>query len=235
MRKQLCTLFALSLFTLLPPASRAAGARPAGRTRAGSDVVIRQSHDVIRQSPPMSEVEYGLQRSLDRLGFTVNVPASYRGRPLLRWSDAERVSAQSDALGAEWFRGSGEVRFRVVGQQSNQVFGHALGVLPSLGRSVTLIDPVGVFRPEGRFLLSLTGGKSAKYAGKSPFRVTWTATNEVMVLPAKRGGRWVRQGANRGYWSGGTDTGAYLFCFDDSGDHDFQDLIILAQGLKPYK
>src|SRR5947209_1781469 len=46
--------------------------------------------------------EMSLQTTLDRLGFTVNVPRDYQGRRLANWGSG-RVSTRSDEAPSGWF------------------------------------------------------------------------------------------------------------------------------------
>src|SRR5713226_3032711 len=52
--------------------------------------------------------ELSLQATLDLLGFTVNVPRDYQGRPLRTWGPG-RVSTRSDEGPSGWFEADGQV------------------------------------------------------------------------------------------------------------------------------
>lgn len=61
--------------------------------------------------------ELSLQATLDRLGFTVNVPRQYEGRRLANWPPG-RISTRSDAVPSGWFEADGPVQFLEVSRQS---------------------------------------------------------------------------------------------------------------------
>jgi len=198
--------------------------------------------------------EIGLQESLDRLGYTVNVPASmitdrYPSR------DGYPSSTRSDAIHASWFRVNGTASFRKIGQQAYLAPMTNFGMMADSGEHLPLIQPDSA---PGLWLdsvnttsnqLEITGtvrfyidhpdatmfgplGTKTLYstAGANP-----THRAQVLVFPARVGGHWVNDVGKLGHWEGGVDTGGYLLCWDDlpEGPQDFQDLIVLASGISP--
>jgi hypothetical protein len=189
-----------------------------------SSVIIDRGAVIVEHKP-----EYSLQESLDRLGFTVNVPERYQQVPLTHWG-SYRTSTKNDSISAEWFQRRGAARFRVIGWQTAQPTTLRFSVIPPSKNGVTLLRQV---HSDVRFFLNTSRGKTATYSGSTTFMVDWEGARRRLVFPAIRGGVWVNQGKERGYWRGGKSDGSYLFCWDDSADHDFQDLIIQASGIRP--
>ncbi|MBW3624804.1 MAG: hypothetical protein KY468_15480, partial [Armatimonadetes bacterium] len=196
--------------------------------------------------------ELSLQESLDRLGYTVNVPAESGHRPLHQWNRNYRVSTRSDAVPEGWFHSSGGNTYRVLGQQGMLARHTAFGLARSDGNRHDLLAPAG--SGQGMWL-STSIGKTASetFSGrvrlytdvKDPYDsfgsgVYFTTESDnperstrVLVLPALTGGEWVDEGNNTGHWQGGESDGAYLFCWEDWTDHDFQDVIVRARGIVP--
>jgi hypothetical protein len=203
-------------------------------------------------SPPPRIVyqgEMSLQTTLDRLGFTVDVPQEYEGRRIAQWGGG-RVSTRSDALPSGWFRTVGQTRFTAVSRQSalrnattfsaETPSGDRIKLLPRRGgygdgsdgatRAATL-DLRGTYR----FLIAFAPNGFSK----GPFFSTPADNPEggaqLLVLPARRGGTWVDEGENTGHWRGGSVEKGCLLCWEDvvHGDNDFQDLVVYAQGVLP--
>ncbi len=223
---------------------------------------------VLPAAPPQPGGELSLQTTLDRLGFTVNVPRVYDGRRLANWGRG-RVSTRSDAVPSGWFQANGLARFTRVSRQS------ALGGVTAFAAETAGGDRIELFRPLGspgddRSRVDESGLPPAcPYAAplfrtgeRSVRRVMWGTFRflidfppngftrgplystpeenpggavQLLVLPARRGGRWVEEGGNTGHWKGGIRDGGYLLCWEDMvrGDDDFQDLVVYARGIRP--
>jgi len=200
--------------------------------------------------PPYYAGELSLQTTLDRLGFTVNVPREYAGRRL--WNGAAgRVSTRSDAMPSGWFRTVGPVGFAAVSRQSDlravttfsaeTPTGDRIELLPrrggDQGAAITDTDRLARRGARGsyRFLTDFapngfTRGPLFSTPSDNP-----DGAAVLLVLPARRGGRWVDEGENIGHWEGGTDQNGCLLCWEDwvRGDNDFQDLVVYAGGVRP--
>jgi prepilin-type N-terminal cleavage/methylation domain-containing protein len=220
-------------------------------------------------APPQPGRELSLQETLDRLGFTVNVPRVYDGRRLANWG-AGRVSTRSDEAPTGWFEANGLVRFVEVSRQSD------LGPVTTFAAETPGGDPIEVFRPmdltsgdplalgRSRYRRSTcpspagvfpNGNRTARRVMRGTYRL-WIdfppnsftrgplySTSEenpggaahLLVLPARKGGRWVEERKNTGHWQGGVRDGGYLLCWEDTvrGDDDFQDLVVYVRGIRP--
>jgi prepilin-type N-terminal cleavage/methylation domain-containing protein len=196
----------------------------------------------ISTPPAPPHIWYGeksLQETLDRLGYTVNVPHVYHGRRVD--TDGYRFSTRDDSIAAGWFCTRGTASFQIVSQQAALsgettlcVSGRGGRLHPLLGpevRSVTNWEGAGPVR----FALTFSDNSfqnSTLYStpGENP-----GGSAQLIVLPARTGGRWVSTDEGWNYWEGGEDTGEYLLCWEDldHGDADYQDLVLLARGLVP--
>jgi prepilin-type N-terminal cleavage/methylation domain-containing protein len=197
--------------------------------------------------------ELSLQATLDRMGYTVNVPLEHRGRSLDPRGD--RYSTLDDTVDAGWFRvrddgtGVGTVSLQLISQQTDLDAGTRFVVETADSVEVTSFNPVVPcgFDTTGqrldwssthpvRFLLDVSPTDPRSTSPYPAPEVTELAGCDLMVLPARKNGYWVQQDANTGYWAGGEDTGEYLLCWEDgteSDDCDFQDLVFLARGIVP--
>ena len=193
--------------------------------------------------------EVSLQETLDRLGYTVNVPAVYGGHTLLRWNDY-RLSTGDDLLPATSFHGLKSSRFTKVSEQGMLAGSLDFGVTDAQGNEDTLLKPDHNSNP---CWISADGGElcQTSLAGSERFYIndtTHTFQNGVLsslpqansdgarhllALPARTGGQWVDEGDNMGHWEGGKDTGSVLLCWEDWNDYDYQDLVILAENVAP--
>jgi prepilin-type N-terminal cleavage/methylation domain-containing protein len=195
--------------------------------------------------------ELSLQATLDRLGYTVNVPAKYEGCVLAR--NGYRCSSADDSVPAGWFRTDGEAVFQVVSQQSSLCRVTEMVSVTAAGERTPILGS----DPESQFWVGQEGGRSATIGLPAAARLAiefssngWGSTwgfystpgdNEsgiahLIVLPARTGGRWVEASDDTGYWEGGEENGDYLLCWEDlrgGGDRDFQDLVVLVRGLRP--
>lgn len=210
--------------------------------------------------PPVRELS--LQTTLDRLGFTVNVPRCYEGRRLANWPPG-RVSTRSDAVPAGWCAADGPVQFLEVSRQS------ALGGVTAFAAETTRGRRIVVFpRLDSTSGCCLSYGKAEadspalaarrvtrEIHGKVRFSLDFPANpfnpgrlfstsegnpdgvSHMLTLPARRGGTWVDEGGDSGHYKGGVDNGTYLLCWEDAvqGDNDFQDLVVYAGGIRPVK
>ena len=200
--------------------------------------------------------EIGLQEALDQLGYTVNVPTSYDGRPLVLWN-GYRTSTRSDAVDAARFVAGEEVTYRMLGQQAMLADTTTFGFIttdctgevnvpllrpapggdgfwlsrengPALRRGMPG-DDLHFFLHEttdalGRGVLSSRRSDNARDPGAS----------HLIVLPALSGGTWVDDGNRAGHWEGSTRNEGYLLCWEDADfDTDYQDMIVLVQGVRP--
>jgi prepilin-type N-terminal cleavage/methylation domain-containing protein len=206
--------------------------------------------------------ELSLQTTLDRLGFTVNVPREYEGLPL-DGSRPGRVSTRSDALPSGWFEADGPVQFLEVSRQSN------LGSVVTFAAETAGGSRTGLFSPgdstggywstpqpdrDGSDAPELTPRRATcEIHGRLRFSLEFPTNpynpgslfstgednpdgvSHVLVLPARKGGTWVDEGPSTGHWEGGVEDGTYLLCWEDAvhGDNDFQDLVVYASGIRP--
>jgi hypothetical protein len=204
--------------------------------------------------------ELSLQATLDRLGFTVNVPRAYQGRRLRNWQPG-RISTRSDAVPSEWFQADGPVRFLEVSRQSALGSVTAFAAETSDGRKIELFPRIDSSGEEG-LPSRADAGVCPELAARrvtrelhatvrfaldfppnpfNPGRLFSTrqgnpdGLSHMLALRARRGGTWVDEGENTGHWEGGADDGTYLLCWEDSinGDNDFQDLVVYAGGIRP--
>jgi prepilin-type N-terminal cleavage/methylation domain-containing protein len=210
--------------------------------------------------PPAPRVYYSgemsLQTTLDRLGFTVNVPQDYQGRHLANFGPGH-VSTLSDALPAGWFTANGPARFKAVSRQSSLRNETTFEALNSSGDTIELLprggsyDRVGYAQAadtatrelRGRIRFSLEFAPNGFNSGQffSTAEDNPGGGSQLLVLPARRGGTWVSEGENGeqerdfGHWEGGTDDNGCLLCWEDvvHGDNDFQDLVVYAEGIQP--
>lgn len=197
--------------------------------------------------------ELSLQESLDRLGYTVNVPTVFEGHTLKQWGNGYRTSTTSDTLSEKWFAANGIVTSRMLSQQTALSTRTTFGIAPSpdQGERRTFLSPAGDER--GNWL-STNAGKTDTEAvsgvvrffidvedptGSFPSGVYTTDRREnaaryprVIILPARQGGSWLDEGNNTGHWEGGSGDG-YLFCWEDWVDDDYQDFIILVKEIQP--
>jgi prepilin-type N-terminal cleavage/methylation domain-containing protein len=211
-------------------------------------------------TPPTPRVVYqgemSLQTTLDRLGFTVNVPQDYHGRHLANWGPGH-VSTRSDALPAGWFEASGPARFKAVSRQSSLRNETTFEALNSSGDTIELL-PRGQMK--GRWGYSQAAGTATReLRGRIRFALEFAPNgfnsgpffstaadnpgggSQLLVLPARRGATWVSEGDNGeqgrdfGHWEGGAEDGGCLLCWEDvvHGDNDFQDLVVYAEGIQP--
>jgi prepilin-type N-terminal cleavage/methylation domain-containing protein len=204
--------------------------------------------------------ELSLQTTLDRLGFTVNVPRAYQGRRLANWRPG-RVSTRSDAVPSEWFEADGPVQFLEVSRQSALGSVTAFAAETSDGRQIELfprIDPSGEEglppRPDVGVCPDLAARRvtrelhaTVRFAldfppnSFNPGRLFSTSQgnpdglSHMLALRTRKGGTWVDEGGNTGHWEGGVADGNYLLCWEDAvhGDNDFQDLVVFAGGIRP--
>jgi hypothetical protein len=194
--------------------------------------------------------ELSLQTTLDRLGFTVNVPQEYQGRHLLNRGDGH-VSTRSDALPSGWFEANGPVRFLELSRQSDLGSVTTVTAETDAGQKVELLPRVGSSYCETGARAGRTAARELR--GTYRFSIDFppngytqgplfsTAADnpgggsQLLVLPARRGGTWVDEGENLGHWEGGADENGCLLCWEDvvHGDNDFQDLVVYAEGVQP--
>jgi hypothetical protein len=191
--------------------------------------------------------EIGLQETLDRLGYTVNVPTDYAGHTLNRWNDY-RISTADDSLPAERFHGD-QSTFSMLGQQAMCAPSTFVGAIDTEGRTTELFHP----DPNSSGMwLNATTPRSATVNVHGTFRLfiqdtshrmgvgtlystaqnNYDRSAHLLVLPALVGGTWIDEGNNRGHWSGGKSRG-YLLCWEDWNDFDYQDIVILATQIEP--
>lgn len=205
--------------------------------------------------------ELSLQETLDRLGFTVNVPRQYEGRRLANWPPG-RISTRSDAVPSGWFEADGPVQFLEVSRQSALGSVTAFAAEPTRGRRIEVFPRIGS-TGDDRLALGTSEGDSPDLAARrvtreihgtvwfsldfpdnpfNPGRLFSTAQgnpdglSHMLTLRARRGGRWVDEGGNTGHYEGSrADDGTYLLCWEDAvnGDNDFQDLAVYTSGLRP--
>jgi hypothetical protein len=202
---------------------------------------------LVEPLPPPSGGEMSLQETLDRLGYTVNVPRSLYGRPLRNWC-GYRVSTEDDAIDAEWFEGGGGVQFQDLCRQSDYGGRTTFGALTVKGERIPLLRG-----SSSRFGRGSTHGLTVESGlptaacfyidystgGGQGLLYSVTLSNpgrgpQLIVIPARTGGLWVDEGNNRGHWEGGEESGDYLLCWEDLvRDDDFQDVVVLARGIRP--
>jgi prepilin-type N-terminal cleavage/methylation domain-containing protein len=223
--------------------------------------------------PPVVLARYGselsLQTTLDRLGFTVNVPRSYQGRRLANGGPGH-ASTRSDEVPAERFRADGPVLFSELSRQADLGTATTFRADTTAGDEVVLfgrVDPLTTDQPArsrdrlpawalaGSGRVGSDEARTATCGLHGPFRLSIDFPNnsytrgplfstakdnpggasQLLVLSARRGGTWVDEGERTGHWEGGSNTGAYLLCWEDTvhGDNDFQDLVISAEGISP--
>lgn len=201
-----------------------------------------------------SDGELSLQETLDRLGYSVNVPVNHDGEPLTQ-PRPYRTSTQDDAVDAETFVGngrSGRTTFRTVSQQAMLAGTTEFGVLDGKQARTLLRAPAPGY---GLWLdnqngpatsLSLPGSQSVGFflrdrsnafrTGALTSRAADNANHgsQLLVLPAQTGGTWVDEGNDTGHWEGGESHG-YLLCWEDSPrwDSDYQDMVVLVQNVQP--
>jgi prepilin-type N-terminal cleavage/methylation domain-containing protein len=196
----------------------------------------------ISTPPAPPHIWYGeksLQETLDRLGYTVNIPHVYHTRRVA--TDGYRFSTRDDSIAASWFCTRGAASFQIISQQSALRGETTLCVSGRGGRLQTLLGPEvrGVTNWEGagpvRFALSFAANSFGSRLFHSTPAENPDGGAQLIVLPARTGGRWVESDEGTQYWEGGADTGEYLLCWEDvvHGDADYQDLVILARGLVP--
>jgi len=200
--------------------------------------------------------EMSLQTTLDRLGFTVNVPQDYQGRHLANWGPGH-VSTRSDTLPAGWFAANGPARFTAVSRQSSLRNETTFEALTPSGDTIELLARghlkgrwgysqaahTATRDLRGRIRFSLEFAPNGFNSGRffSTAEDNPGGGSQLLVLPARRGGTWVDEGENGeqgrdfGHWEGGTDDGGCLLCWEDvvHGDNDFQDLVVYAEGIQP--
>jgi hypothetical protein len=191
--------------------------------------------------------EISLQEALDRLGYTVNVPTSYAGRPVLSMN-GYRESTRDDSVSAA-LPLRRDAAFTQLSQQAMLAGTTTFGITGARGEKVPLLRPV--VRGYGLWL-SRQGGPSVRrpVVGAAGFYIqdrsdmfrlgaltseageNRDGASHLLVLPARTGGTWVDEGNNTGHWEGGADApGAYLLCWEDSNfDTDFQDMVVLVEG-----
>lgn len=193
--------------------------------------------------------EVGLQETLDRLGYTVNVPTEYGRHKLKRWNDY-RLSTTSDALPASRFQVGKSARFTKVSEQAMLAGSTDFGVADTQGGRHSVFPPdhnqntfwisseAGAARSwpsirSTRFYLNETSHMLSPGVLSSVPQANADHTPHLLTLPALKGGQWIDEGSNTGHWQGGMDTGALLLCWEDWQDYDYQDMVILAQNVVP--
>lgn len=195
--------------------------------------------------------EVSLQETLDRLGYTVNVPAVYGGHTLLRWTNY-RLSTGDDSLSATSFHSLKMPRFTKVSEQAMLGGSLEFGVTDERGVKEAILAPD---HNRTTFWISATEGASCAWRVADSLRFYLNDTENILhtgalssvpqanadhaphllALPARKGGTWVKEGNNTGHWQGGADTGAVLLCWEDWRDFDYQDMVILAEDVQPDK
>jgi prepilin-type N-terminal cleavage/methylation domain-containing protein len=197
--------------------------------------------------PPPSNGELSLQETLDRLAFTVNVPQRYRGRQVDSWG--YRQSSGDDSVDAGWFRSKGTATFQLISHQSELNASTRFLVQNAEGHALASFDPIDVsgFNGSAR-LLNWRASQPVRFALDFPStsynsgpvfstqRDNPSGAPQLIVLPARRNGRWVEEGEQLGHWEGGEESGEYLLCWEDvtgSSHGDFQDVAFLARGIVP--
>jgi hypothetical protein len=249
------TLTALALVgaCAIPCALAALAYSAFSRSSVGEYQVIATPYalSVPAQKVPTQNVtsisEVSLQETLDRLGYTVNVPAVYGGHTLQRWNDY-RLSTQDNSLAATHFHGLKSSRFTKVSEQGMLAGNLDFGVADAQGHKDSLLKPdhnqntYWISADDGdscratltdseRFYINDTGNTFRIGALTSSPQANSDGAQHLLALPARTGGQWVDEGNNTGHWEGGTDTGGVLLCWEDWNDYDYQDLVILAENV----
>ena len=214
-----------------------------------SDSGSRQAGDF---SSPDGAGELSLQETLDRLGYSVNVPTEYDGREVLNYN-GYRTSTQDDSIAAETFTGQGTASFQLVSQQAYLATHTVFGLIDGNGKRLEVQQPIqktcenwiGNKKSNpikenvvGKVGFYIDSGKVGRSFGNSLYLSTSDQNPRngrfAMILPVSVGGEWVIEAGSSGHWQGGTASGEYLVCWDDSDlDHDFQDMVIVVNGLTP--
>ncbi len=191
--------------------------------------------------------EISLQETLDRLGYTVNVPTVYNGRQILRWNDY-RISTGDDSVFAERFHCGQSPTFAMLGQQALYAPRTVFGSIDASGQTTALFEPdptsSGMWlnamapsihadlRGSVRFFIQDTSHSLGTGTIVSTAQSNFDRASHLLVLPALSGGTWIDEGNNRGHWQGGKSKG-YLLCWEDWNDFDYQDIVILATHIEP--
>jgi prepilin-type N-terminal cleavage/methylation domain-containing protein len=203
--------------------------------------------------PPRPPVygEMSLQQTLDRLGYTVNVPRFFHGIRVA--SLGYRTSSRDDSIDAGWFRCVRPVALQEISQQAllRRV---TLSAVSADDRTTTtellgsndqmsgpgdeqMSDPVTWNSAQVvRFVQnygrnSFNSGRISSVAKENPHGMP-----QLIVLPARKNGYWVNEVSNTGHWEGGENSGDFLLCWEDWSsrtDGDYQDLVIRARGIVP--
>ena len=193
--------------------------------------------------------ELSLQTTLDRLGFTVNVPRTYQGRRLANWPPG-RVSTRSDAVPSGWFAADGPAQFLEVSRQSalgsvtafaaETTAGSRIELFPRLASTVGYCpslepqpDRDGISAPEmaarrttremhGTFRFSLDFTPNPFNPGRlfSTREDNPDGLSHMLALRARRDGTWVDERGNTGHYERGADDGTYLLCWEDAVNGD---------------
>ena len=193
--------------------------------------------------------ELSLQTTLDRLGFTVNVPRTYQGRRLANWPPG-RVSTRSDAVPSGWFAADGPAQFLEVSRQSalgnvtafaaETTAGSRIELFPRLASTVgycpslePLPDRDGTGAPDmtprrttremhGTFRFSLDFTPNPFNPGRlfSTREDNPDGLSHMLALRARRDGTWVDERGNTGHYERGADDGTYLLCWEDAVNGD---------------
>src|ERR1051326_6221934 len=126
-------------------------------------------------APPGRYAELSLQETLDRLGYTINVPHVFHGQKVA--ANGYRVSTRDDSVGAGWFTGNTDAAFREVCRQS--LVGHEItfGARNEEGETTEILAPTA---QQSGIWFGRAGGRSATVALSSPVRFT-------LALPAGNG------------------------------------------------
>jgi prepilin-type N-terminal cleavage/methylation domain-containing protein len=201
----------------------------------------------ISEAPGAVQEELSLQETLDRLGFTVNVPQAYRGHSLAR--SGYRMSTADDTVDVSWFRSSGSVTMQLVSQQTDldsatrffvlapDSAADVAGFAPLESAGFNEIPQLLSWDTPGPVRLGLEFHQDSTHPHPvySTPEENPSGNAQLMVLPARRNGLWVEDhDGQTGFWEGGEDTGEYLLCWEDQTgrlDGDFQDLVLLARGI----
>lgn len=189
--------------------------------------------------------ELSLQDTLDRLGYTVNVPATFHGHSLDPRS--YRRSTHDDSVDESWFRSIGTVSMQLISQQTDLDAATRFVVEEPPGEQVDSFEPVAQCGfDESPQLLTWESHNPVRFrldfppdADRSQSVYSTSEDNpsgavHLMVLPVRKNGYWVQQDNQSGYWQGGEETGEYLLCWEDrtdGTDGDFQDLVFVARGI----
>jgi beta-lactamase regulating signal transducer with metallopeptidase domain len=195
--------------------------------------------------------EKSLQETLDELGYTVNVPREFQGHPVMGW-DGYRISDADDSILAGELNATGDTAYRMLGQQALLAPNSSFGVLSGDGKKIPLLHNPDVsdkwvdaktgptnalgLQGETRFYLDVNdvfnqfggGGTFGSVPALNPDGIA-----RAILLPAITGGKWTDEGNHTGHWEDGKKTGAYLLCWEDGLDFDYQDMVVLVQGFAP--